>query len=88
MKIDRQFTAALDGSDHARRVIAAMIEIGRTLNVDIVAEGVETMEQARILREMGCSVLQGWLFSKPMNVEALAAFASRPSDTLLRELNS
>ncbi len=88
MKIDRQFTAALDGSDHARRVIAAMIEIGRTLNVDIVAEGVETMEQARILREMGCSVLQGWLFSKPMDVEALAAFASRPRDTLLRDLNS
>lgn len=88
MKIDRQFTAALEGSDHARRVIAAMIEIGCTLNVDIVAEGVETMEQARILREMGCSVLQGWLFSKPMDVEALAAFASRPRDTLLRELNS
>ncbi|SOH94548.1 diguanylate cyclase (GGDEF) domain-containing protein [Monaibacterium marinum] len=75
MKIDRQFTAALTGSDHSRRVIAAMIEIGRALNVDIVAEGVETLEQARILREMGCGVLQGWLFSKPMDIDALAAFA-------------
>lgn len=75
MKIDRQFTAALTGSDHSRRVIAAMIEIGRALNVDIVAEGVETLEQARILREMGCGVLQGWLFSKPMDIDALAEFA-------------
>jgi len=87
MKIDRQFTAALTGSDHARRVIAAMIEIGRSLGVDIVAEGVETLEQAHILREMGCSVLQGWLFSRPMDYDALAAFAGRAPDALYRELS-
>lgn len=87
MKIDRQFTAALTGSDHSRRVIAAMIEIGRALDVDIVAEGVETIEQARILREMGCSVLQGWLFSKPMDVDALADFAKQPPDVLRRLLD-
>ncbi|WP_316014499.1 putative bifunctional diguanylate cyclase/phosphodiesterase [Roseobacter sp. HKCCA0434] len=78
MKIDRQFIAAAERSDHARRVIAAMIDIGGALDVEIVAEGIETAEQARMMGRMGCGILQGWLFAKPMSVEALARFARTP----------
>ena len=86
MKIDRQFVSALGGSEHARRVIGAMVEIGRALGVEIVAEGVETMEQAEILREMGCNILQGWLFSRPMDLDTLADFASRAPGAMAQDL--
>ena len=46
------------------------------MDIEIVAEGVETMEQAKILRDLGCDILQGYAFAKPMSREALETFLS------------
>ncbi len=83
MKIDRQFVKNVVESEHARKVIGAILDIARSLEIAVVAEGVETMEQVDILRDMGVDALQGWFFSKPMDLEALAAYARRPPATRL-----
>jgi len=65
-KIDRQFIASIETSESERRVVGSLVDIGRSLAIKVVAEGVETMEQARILRDLGCDVLQGYALGRPM----------------------
>ncbi|MEE3101763.1 MAG: EAL domain-containing protein, partial [Pseudomonadota bacterium] len=76
LKIDRRLIAPIASSARARSVIRAIIEIAETLNIATVAEGVETPEQARILRDLGCGVLQGFLFSRPVDEDAFLDFAA------------
>ncbi|MDP3899407.1 MAG: EAL domain-containing protein, partial [Mesorhizobium sp.] len=52
----------------------SIIEIGKSLDIDVVAEGVETMEHARILKDIGCDMLQGYAFAKAMCADELKAF--------------
>jgi EAL domain-containing protein (putative c-di-GMP-specific phosphodiesterase class I) len=47
--------------------VRAVLEIGRALDVSVVAEGVETPEQAELLREYGCELVQGFLFARPVD---------------------
>src|SRR3546814_10303415 len=54
LKIDRKLVAPLDVSISQRRLVASIIEIGRSQGIEIVAEGVETMAHAEILRDLGC----------------------------------
>ncbi len=75
LKIDRKLVAPIDVSESQRRLVASIIEIGRSLGIGIVAEGVETMTHAEILREMGCQTLQGYAFARPMSSADLMAFA-------------
>lgn len=70
-KIDRQFIEAITTSESQRRLVGSLVDIGRSLAIKVVAEGVETMEQARILRELGCDILQGYVFARPMPAAAL-----------------
>ena len=66
LKIDRSFVARLnaDGSDSA--FVRTIVELGRSLGVDTVAEGVETEEQLQQVRKTGCDFAQGFLFSRPL----------------------
>ncbi|TAL83094.1 MAG: EAL domain-containing protein [Rhodanobacter sp.] len=67
LKIDRFFIQALDqGGPEARAIITAIIALAHTLNMEVVAEGVETVAQAEQLRTLGCDQIQGFLLSKPM----------------------
>ncbi|SOC34730.1 bifunctional diguanylate cyclase/phosphodiesterase [Ureibacillus acetophenoni] len=68
LKIDRNFTMKLQDSG-TYAIVKAILQIAHALNIDTVAEGVETEEQARILNELGCDTGQGYLFSKPLPVE-------------------
>jgi len=70
-KIDRQLIEPVATSEGQRRLVASIVDIGRTLGIKVVAEGVETMEQARVLREVGCDFLQGYAFARPMPAEEL-----------------
>ncbi|RED13168.1 putative bifunctional diguanylate cyclase/phosphodiesterase [Pontivivens insulae] len=79
MKLDRQFVTDLPDSAEARQIVAAMIDIGRTLGIEVLAEGVETAAQARILTELGCDLLQGWLFGQPVSEEELVDLIEKPS---------
>ena len=54
-------------SADARGVVDAVVKLGRALGRKVVAEGVETEGQAQVLRALGCDVLQGYLFAKPMS---------------------
>jgi len=75
LKIDRQLVTPVVGSEQQRNLVASIIEIGKSLGIEVVAEGVETMEHARILRGMGCDKLQGYAFARPMSASALIEFA-------------
>ena len=66
IKIDRSYVAGLTTSASDRAVVAAMVELARTLGVTTVAEGVETAEQLDELRRLGCNYGQGYLFSRPV----------------------
>jgi hypothetical protein len=69
IKIDRSFVAPLTtGSEHGS-IADAMIALGQSLGLDVVAEGVETREQWHALRALGCQSAQGYLFSKPVTAD-------------------
>ncbi|MEO9169082.1 MAG: EAL domain-containing protein [Aestuariivirga sp.] len=70
-KIDRQLIGPIATSAEQRRLVASIVDIGRTLGIKVVAEGVETMEQARVLGEIGCDFLQGYAFARPMPAHEL-----------------
>ena len=74
LKIDRQFVTPITSSREKRRLVSSIIDMGKSLDIEVVAEGVETMAQAKILKELGCDVLQGYAFAKPMAVEELEDF--------------
>jgi diguanylate cyclase (GGDEF)-like protein len=66
LKIDRSFICDLPGNAEDRAIAEAIISMGKALGLVIVAEGVETPEQARFLRERACDQMQGFHFSKPL----------------------
>jgi diguanylate cyclase (GGDEF)-like protein/PAS domain S-box-containing protein len=71
LKIDRSFVAGLGIVDDDTEVVRATIGLGHALRMTVVAEGVETEAQARLLRELGCDRAQGWLFGRPQHPDAL-----------------
>lgn len=75
LKIDRSFVLDLETSADARAVVDAVVKLGQALGRKVVAEGVETEGQAQVLRALGCDVLQGYLYAKPMSAKALALWA-------------
>ena len=81
MKIDRTFIRALPDSTSDTGVIRAVISISRNLNMDSLAEGIETTQQLLWLRESGCRYGQGFLFSHAVEPSAAAAFVGRTLTT-------
>jgi len=77
LKIDRRIVAPLGRDSQARNLVRAIIEIAETLGTATVAEGVETEAQAEILRDLGCDVLQGYLFSVPLSASDFATLWHR-----------
>ena len=71
LKIDRSFTAGLGVHKAQAAVVAALVSLGRNLGQGLIAEGVETVEQARLLLELGCDVAQGFLCGKPASPDEL-----------------
>ncbi|MEO1678727.1 MAG: EAL domain-containing protein [Pseudomonadota bacterium] len=66
LKIDRRLVAPVSTSSKSHRLLRSIVDIGLALDIEIVAEGVETREQAEILAQLGCNRLQGFLFAAPM----------------------
>lgn len=75
LKIDRQLVMPMIVSPHRRKLVETIIDIGRSLDIEVVAEGVETMEHARMLRDFGCHDLQGYAFARPMTAQNVIGFA-------------
>jgi len=74
LKIDRSFIRDLGHSSQAIAIIDAIITLGRGLNLNVVAEGVETVEQREQLRSLRCQEMQGFLFSPPLDGETATTF--------------
>jgi EAL domain-containing protein (putative c-di-GMP-specific phosphodiesterase class I) len=70
LKMDRSFV----GSEDNEALTSAIIALGTSLSLEVVAEGIELPEQATSLEELGCELGQGYLFAKPMDSDALANF--------------
>ncbi|MFT4002899.1 MAG: EAL domain-containing protein [Rhizobium sp.] len=64
LKIDARFVRSIDKESGRRRIATAIIGLGQSLGITVVAEGVETPEEERALRDLGCNLGQGWLFGK------------------------
>ncbi|MGA9657748.1 MAG: EAL domain-containing protein [Asticcacaulis sp.] len=71
IKIDRSFVSNLGVDPDAETVIRAIVKLSKALNLNILAEGVETRAQKNILRQTGCHIIQGYLFSKPVSATAI-----------------
>ncbi|MCG5510102.1 sensor domain-containing protein [Ectothiorhodospira lacustris] len=69
LKIDRSFVLAMTQSPQGLALVTTIINLTHSLKLNAVAEGVETQEQSRLLRLMGCDEMQGYLVSKPLPVE-------------------
>jgi diguanylate cyclase (GGDEF)-like protein len=77
LKIDRSFVTASASRSTSRSVVEAIITIAHLLGKTTVAEGVETNDQVRTLRELGCDFAQGYFFAKPVRAEELPAVIAR-----------
>jgi EAL domain-containing protein (putative c-di-GMP-specific phosphodiesterase class I) len=74
IKIDRQFVTSLEQSDEQRRLTKSIIDMGKSLGIEVLAEGVETQAQADILRTLGVDTFQGYLYAKPMSASDMKRF--------------
>ena len=90
LKIDRSFTLALGGENDSHGIVEAVIAMGRSLGMKVVAEGVETSAQLTALRELGCTYGQGFLMGRPVSVDAAGALLAVQGAGLLtwRDLSS
>ncbi len=74
LKIAQQLIMPITRSRPQRRLVQSIIEMGKALGIGIIAEGVETMEHADILRDLGCDILQGYALATPMTAPCLFHF--------------
>ncbi|MGO9133646.1 MAG: putative bifunctional diguanylate cyclase/phosphodiesterase [Methylovirgula sp.] len=86
IKIDKSFIHSLSSDDASSAIVEGLIGIARKLDMRIVAEGVETEDQASLLKSFGCSLAQGYLFSKAVHrsvaTDMLLRLAEKPSEML------
>ncbi|MDF2177388.1 EAL domain-containing protein [Aliiglaciecola sp. CAU 1673] len=82
LKIDRSFVANMSKRKGSMAIIKHTIALAQDMNMLVIGEGVETKEQARQLKEMGCQYLQGYYFSRPLDLISLQAFMNQPINRL------
>ena len=66
LKIDQSFIATMTERPESMNIVSTIVSLAHSLNLTVIAEGVETKEQARSLQAMGCDKAQGYLFSRPL----------------------
>lgn len=69
LKIDKKIFDDLEQSKRARIIIESIVQMCKKLQIKTVAEGIETKKQVEFLKQIGCDVIQGYYFAKPMPVE-------------------
>ena len=77
LKIDQSFVSNMDESNENTEIVRTIVTLARSLEMHVVAEGVETEEQLTQLRTLGCKYGQGYLFSRPMNAEATSELLNK-----------
>jgi diguanylate cyclase len=77
IKVDRSFIQSVDQNAHSAAIVKATLLLGKSLQIQVLAEGVETEQQLAFLREADCDSVQGFLFGKPMSVGNVDLLISR-----------
>lgn len=92
LKIDASFVAGMDIARDSRKIVAAIVGLGQSLGMPVVAEGVETQNQADLLRRLGCDLGQGWLFGRALPPQEaqdiLQILGEAPRFTASRDLST
>lgn len=74
LKIDRSFIKIMDQDEKSRAIVKTILMLGENLDIEVVAEGIETVSQLEKLRSLGCKAGQGYLFSRPIDHETARQF--------------
>lgn len=82
LKIDRAFVKELSGESNDATIVSAIVALAKTLNLKVVAEGVETPQQQEFLTELGCNTLQGYLLGRPVSPQTIASLCHDPQALL------
>ena len=77
LKLDMKFIRYICEKPKSARLVGIMIDIARLLEVPVIAEGVETKEQMELLKKLGCDIIQGYYFSKPLPPEEFGALIEK-----------
>jgi diguanylate cyclase (GGDEF)-like protein len=85
LKIDRSFVRDITVNEDSAALSAAIVGLAKSLRLDVVAEGVETLDQLRVLEELGCHIVQGFYFSKPMDPDKMPAFVNEGLAAVIAE---
>ena len=85
VKIDRSFVDKITTSSDKETIVGAILALAERLNLDVVAEGVETEAQRKVLTSMGCVYGQGFLFAKPLGPLEVEQFVARPQQQVAAE---
>jgi diguanylate cyclase (GGDEF)-like protein len=82
LKMDRSFVEAMEVDQNARPVVEAIVKLGHSLHLKVVAEGVENAAQLSFLRQVGCDFLQGFYISPPVPAEQAAAYVGETNRSI------
>lgn len=77
LKIDRSFVWGLGNKTNSANLCKAMVDLAKALGMSVIAEGIETAEQAEVLRELGCDMGQGYYYSQPVPIEEAIALMAK-----------
>jgi diguanylate cyclase (GGDEF)-like protein len=77
LKVDRSFVSRMGADEESSEIVKTIVTLAHNLNLDVIAEGVETIEQLEKLRSFGCRYAQGYLFAKPMPQEEMDKVLTR-----------
>ncbi len=79
IKIDRSFISRCDVDENSRAVTAAIIALAHSLQIEVIAEGVESEQQVQMLRQMSCDQAQGYFYSRPLKLADMQHFSHTQS---------
>jgi diguanylate cyclase (GGDEF)-like protein/PAS domain S-box-containing protein len=78
LKIDRSFIAKMDEDEKSAAIVKTILMLGENLDIEVVAEGIETENQLELLRALGCRLGQGYIFSEPVDMKSAGLMISKP----------
>ena len=90
LKIDRSFMCDVESDPSARAIVTTVVRVGQSLNLTVVAEGVETEGQRDLLADLGCDVVQGFLYARALSPAAFGRWlldhSAERASTMLRQM--